>query len=277
MAAEGVGVLGGHGEPDLGPGIRTDRVAQLPRELGEVLVGEDEAEAVAVGFGEELFEAAGQVQEVLAFVDIQRAVDPGGLSQAGPVGGGLPDGGDDEAAEEAGGVVAEEAFGDPHQADPAVEDRAHVDAGASSADDLAGEVAQQEGPELVHEGACDLALGSGSEPVVEAPEPPQPDRVAGNRGDLGGTEGLVGEQAGHVGQRRGVLPASRSRPARCSQPEWCSRAGWRGPLRPAGRRVVVVLSCRYSNPAVLHEQLCKLVSAADMTDDTSSAGHPSRR
>ncbi|WP_262322980.1 hypothetical protein [Acidiferrimicrobium sp. IK] len=197
VAAEGVGVLGTHGEPDLGAGVRADRVAQLAGSWARCWWAEDEGEAVAPGLGEELFEAAGRFW---AFVDVEGAVDPGGLAEAGPVGGGLPDGGDDEAAEEAGGVVAEEAFGQACEEGPAVRYLADVDAGVAAADDLAGEVGQQERPELVHERADDLALGGGAEHVVPAPEPAETDRVAGNGGDLGGTRRKA------VGARRPTRP-----------------------------------------------------------------------
>ena len=85
-------------------------------------MGEDHREPVAAGLGQHLVEAARQVQEVLALVDDQAGVDPGRLAEPGPVRGGLPHLGHDEAAEQPGGLLAEDALGDPNQADAAVED-----------------------------------------------------------------------------------------------------------------------------------------------------------
>ena len=50
-----------------------------------MLVGEDHREPVAAGLGQHLVERVGQVQEVLALVDVQAGVDAGGLAQPGPV------------------------------------------------------------------------------------------------------------------------------------------------------------------------------------------------
>ena len=54
-----------------------------------MLVGEDHREPEAPGLGEHLFEASRQVEEVLALVDVERGVDPSGLSEPGAMRRGL--------------------------------------------------------------------------------------------------------------------------------------------------------------------------------------------
>ena len=116
------------------------------------------------------------------------------------MGGGLPHLGHHEAAEQAGGLVAEDALGHPDQADAAVEDLAHVEAGVGPADDLADEVAEQERPQLVHDRADDLGPVGLAHALIRGPEPAEADGVVGHRGDPGGAELLVGKDAGDVGQ-----------------------------------------------------------------------------
>ena len=114
------------------------------------------------------------------------------------MGGGLPHLGHDERTEQPGGLLAQDALGHPDQADAAVEDMAHVEAGVGPADDGADEVTQQEGPELVHHRSDDLGpigLGHG---LVGVPEPAEADRVIRDSRHSGGSEGVVGEQAGDV-------------------------------------------------------------------------------
>jgi hypothetical protein len=65
-------------------------------ELGEVLVGHGDGQPVGAGFGEEVFQRVGQVQEVLALVDVQARIRPLLLGDAGAAGRGLPRGGDEE-------------------------------------------------------------------------------------------------------------------------------------------------------------------------------------
>lgn len=50
------GVVGGGGEEDFGAGVGGDAVAEVAGELAEVLVGEGDGDAEAVGFGENVFE-----------------------------------------------------------------------------------------------------------------------------------------------------------------------------------------------------------------------------
>jgi hypothetical protein len=56
VAFEGAGVLGAHGEPDLGAGVGRHRLAQLLSELAEVLVGKHHGQPVAAGLGQHLVE-----------------------------------------------------------------------------------------------------------------------------------------------------------------------------------------------------------------------------
>ena len=116
------------------------------------------------------------------------------------MGGGLPHLGHHEAAEQAGGVLAQDALGDPDEADAAVEDLAHVEAGVGAADDLADEVAQEERPQLVHQRPDDLGPAGLAHRFVGVPEPAEADGVVGDGGDHRGPERVVGEEAGDVGQ-----------------------------------------------------------------------------
>ena len=132
--------------------LAADALAQVRGELGEVLVGHGDREPVRPGFGEHVFQRVGQVEEVLALVDVQAGVRARGLGQPGAPGGGLPGAGDDERADELRGLLAEDALGQPCQAQPAVvEDLAHVEGGRAGRDRLLGEPAEQERAELVHQ------------------------------------------------------------------------------------------------------------------------------
>ena len=118
---------------------------------------------------------------------------------AGAGGGGLPHPGDHEAAEEPGGVVAEQAFGEPGQQHPTIQDLAHVEAAAGGADDVADEAAQQEGAQPGHDRPHHLALGGRALGLVPAPEPTQADRVV-QALQVGVAEDRVGQEPGDVGE-----------------------------------------------------------------------------
>ena len=60
-----------------------DALAQVRGELGEVLVRHGDREPVGAGFGEHVFQRVGQVQEVLALVDVQAGVRRGRARAAG--------------------------------------------------------------------------------------------------------------------------------------------------------------------------------------------------
>jgi hypothetical protein len=152
------GVLRRHAEDDLGAGVGADALAQVRRELGEVLVRHGHREPVGPGLGQHVFQRVGQVQEVLALIDVQAGVGAGGLGQPGAAGRGLPGPGDDEGADELRGFLAQDALGQPGQAQPAtVEDPGHVEGGRPGRDRLLGEPAEQERAELIHQrpdGCC---------------------------------------------------------------------------------------------------------------------------
>src|SRR5262249_43950374 len=99
----------------------------FPGQLAEVLVRQDEGQVVAAGFGADLVDGVGQVQEVVAFVDDQYGVAAVGVGLAGAGGGGLPQGGGDERAKNPGGVVADDAFGEPAQQDATIEHLRHAE------------------------------------------------------------------------------------------------------------------------------------------------------
>ena len=83
VAFEVAGVFGADGEDDLGAGVRGDPLPQVGGELGEVLVGHGDRQPVGAGLGEHVFQRVGQVEEVLALVDVQAGVGPGGARGCG--------------------------------------------------------------------------------------------------------------------------------------------------------------------------------------------------
>ena len=60
-----------------------DALAQVRGELGEVLVRHGDGEPVGAGLGQHVFQRVGQVQEVLALVDVQAGVRAGVPRAAG--------------------------------------------------------------------------------------------------------------------------------------------------------------------------------------------------
>ena len=118
-------------------------------------------------------------------------------------GGGLPGLGEDQGADQAGGLLPEDAFRDPHQQHPAVvEHGGEVDGGGSAAQQLPGERAQQQRAQLVQQRCGHLrprGVGQGGEPAP----------VAGQLGvDLPGGACLRvrcrAEVGGGAGERVGV-------------------------------------------------------------------------
>jgi len=167
---QGPGVFGGEIEQQLAAGVGRDAFAEVAGQLRQMLVGQHEGEPVAAGFGEHLIERSGQGEEVLAFIDVEGGVDPGLLTLPGPVRGCLPDLGNDERAEQPGGVLPEDAFGNPGQQQPAVQDGCHVEAGRCRGDGAADVVAEQERSQLVQQRADDLGSGGVAHGVVAGPE-----------------------------------------------------------------------------------------------------------
>jgi hypothetical protein len=113
LALERAGVLGRDLEVDLGPGVCGDRCTQVAVELGEVLVGEAEREAVAARLGEHVLERSRQVQIVVDLVDVEGAIGPLVLGPVGAGERGLPHAGHDERAEQAARVLSERSLPDP--------------------------------------------------------------------------------------------------------------------------------------------------------------------
>jgi len=99
VAFQGGGVFGADLEVDLVAGVGGDCFADVAGHLGEVLVGQGQGEAVAAGFGEDVVQGVRQGEEVVGFVEHDRAVGACGLAGAGAGGGTLPGAGEDEAAE----------------------------------------------------------------------------------------------------------------------------------------------------------------------------------
>ena len=98
----------------------------------------------------------------------------GVLGDAGAAGGGLPGRGDQERPDELGGFLAEGAFGQPGQAQPAVvEDAGHGEGGRPGGDGVAGEGAEQERPELVHQRPDRVRAAGVGQLLVPGPEPGQ--------------------------------------------------------------------------------------------------------
>ena len=177
VAFQEPGVLGGAAEVDLGPRVRRQRVVEFAGELAQVLVGQDQRQPVPAGLGEELFEPVGQGEEVLALIHIQTRRGAQGLAGAGPGGGGLPHPGDHKAAQQPGGVIAQQPLGHPDQADPTIQHRTHVEARGGGADHITHKGAQEEGAQAGHDRPHQLGLGGGALLLIPGPKPPQPDRV----------------------------------------------------------------------------------------------------
>jgi hypothetical protein len=168
-------------------------------ELGEVLVGHGDGQPVGAGFGEEVFQRVGQGEEVLAFVDVQARVGALMRGDASAAGGGLPGRGDDERPGELGGFLAEGAFGEAGQAQAAVvENLGEGEGGGPGGDGLAGEGAEQERPQLVHQRADRVRAARFGQLLVPGPEPGQ-HRVPHLRGQAPAV-GVGSEEAGDIGE-----------------------------------------------------------------------------
>ena len=98
LLGEAFGVVGADLEGDDGPDVAKDGVGGLFVELGEVLVGDDQGEAVLAGLAEDGREAAGG--EVLELVDVEAEVAAVGLGDVGAGHGSLLDAGDEQRSEQ---------------------------------------------------------------------------------------------------------------------------------------------------------------------------------
>jgi hypothetical protein len=137
----------------------------------------------------------------VGLVGVQHRVQPGRLGLAGAGSGRLPHPGQHERPQQPAGLIPELAFGDADQADPAVQDVGHVEAGLGRADHRAHERAQQEGTQPSHDRADDLRLRGRGLRLIPGPEPAQPDRIVQPL-QVGTAEGRLGQQPGDLGQGR---------------------------------------------------------------------------
>lgn len=198
VALQRSGVLGGGVEEHLVAGVGGDALAQVAGELGEVLVGEHHGQAVAAGLGEHVLQRVGEGQEVVGLVDVEGGVDPVAFQSAGAGGGGLPGLGDNERTEQPSGLLAQRALRQAGQQDAAVQDIGQVKGGLAGGDGLAGERAQQEGTQLVHDRSDDgCARGLGQRLV---PEPEAFEDGVLDGGDHANAVGGLAQEAGDVGE-----------------------------------------------------------------------------
>ena len=130
-----LGVVRAEGEEDLVARVGVDRFGHGPRQLVQMLMGQHQRQAIATRLGQHVFQADGQVQEVVRLVDIDRRVQPLFLGDLGPAGGGLPQRRQQQQrAHQAAGVFAEQSLGQAGQQDAAVKDVGRVEAGDRGAE-----------------------------------------------------------------------------------------------------------------------------------------------
>ena len=123
----------------------------------------------------------------------------------GAAGRGLPRRGDQERPDELRGFLAEGAFGQPSQAQPAVvEHAAHGEGGRAGGDGLAGETPEQERPQLVHQRPDRMSAAGVGQLLIPGPEPGQ-HRVPHPRRQPVAV-GVSGEQRGDISE--GDLPGA---------------------------------------------------------------------
>ena len=171
LEVDGVKVAGGSGddgsvvgaelEADAGPGIREHCRSDRRRELGQVLVGQRQAEAETACLGEDVGEVCGQVEVVLELVDEGHDWVATLSWNVDSLEGGVPELSDDERAEQSSGLAAELTLGQRHEQDaPLGEDVSHVEARGRLTDHGSHARAEEKGSELVHHGRdCLMAFG----------------------------------------------------------------------------------------------------------------------
>lgn len=158
---------------------------------------EGESDAEAAGLGEDVGEVGGQVEDVLELVDEHHHR----RSAAAALLGGLPQQGDDERADQRGGLRAQRAFGQRDQQDFRFGE--HVVEGEGwfgLADDVADSAAQQKRAQLVHDRPDRLAPLGWAGLLVPGPERPQCDRIV-HPGHEPSAEPVVGQQQRQLAQR----------------------------------------------------------------------------
>ena len=167
-------------------------------------MGQGEREMVAAGLRQHVVERTGQVQEVLALVRVDGGIEPLRLGGGGPSGGRLPQPGQQQRADQPGGVVAEDAFGQPGEQDASVENPGERERALRRPEKIGGKAAGQHGSQLVHDRADDLDLARLRQAVVPTPETAEAAGVA-HPSDETLAVLRVGQQQGDVGQGR-VVP-----------------------------------------------------------------------
>src|SRR5207245_2775944 len=174
--------------------VGSHRLADLRRELPEVLVGDGERKAEAPRLRERVSERAGDAEEVLELVDIKEEVASLvlGPSRAGEDR--LPKARHEEAPRERGGRLAPAADREIGEKDPAlIHHGAHVHRGARLTEQMAESGSDEEVAQLVERRPDGLRALRLAEPFVPPPEPVEPERIAEARGDAS-PEGGSGEQ-----------------------------------------------------------------------------------
>jgi hypothetical protein len=196
-------VLGRDREHQLVAGVGADRLAQLPGELAQVLVGQAQRQPVLARLRQRLIEADRQVQKIVRLVRVCAGVAAGGLPHPGAVGRRLPHLRQHEAAEQPAGLLPQQPLGHTSQQHPAlVEQPVQVEAGGAAGDHAVDERAQEERAELVEHRADRLRASPAVELLVPVPEALQP-RVGRDGGDIGTAKLRVTQQPRHV--RKGHL------------------------------------------------------------------------
>ena len=197
LFGEDWGVVGGDAEGDGRADVAEDGVADGVGHLGDVLVGDGEIEAVFAGFGENDSEGVGG--EVLELVDIE--IEGATVGDVGDVGAGHSgelDFRDEEGAEDAGVVFADQPFREVDDEDLAfIHDFADIEAGFWLANDVPDDRVGGESADLVQnwsDGFVDLFFV----PLTEFVFPKLKDGDIGTIIEGFFAEIFVGEETGDV-------------------------------------------------------------------------------
>jgi hypothetical protein len=200
------GIVRGEAEEDLVSRVGVDRIAHLAGQLPQVLVRQGEADPQATSLSQSVRDADGQMQEVLTFVQIDRGVETLLLGCAGTGGGGLPQPGQQQRADELAAVLAHDPLRQPHEEDAAVENVTQAEGGGGGAEQGHGHRMRQHEPQPGHQrrgvrGPC--ARRQHVEPLPEVSQGGHAGaELVQHPGDPWGAPGAVGQQPGKVRQRR---------------------------------------------------------------------------
>ena len=193
------GVLGAEAEGDEGADVAEDGIADFGRELGEVLVREDEADAVLPELGEHGGEHRRRERVELVEVDEERAALL--LGPVSPREGMEGDVGDEEGAEEGGGALPHPPLREVHEEHfPLVYDRSEVEAALLGREDPSETGVREERPDLVLERGRDDGSEAGAV-AVELVLPEIPDSGVREPGNPTFAPIAIREQTGNVAER----------------------------------------------------------------------------